>query len=100
MFMLSKRVAVGLIALSFTVMSLSPAFADDDDDGWKGHKRHKQYRHYGGDVVYVERPPVYVVPQPRVIYVEPEPAYVWYPPPRPRVAYYPPPGVSLTFNFD
>lgn len=98
--MLSKRVAIALTALGFIAVSLSPAFADDDD-GWKGHKRHKQYRHYDrGDVVYVERPPVYIVPHPRVIYVEPEPAYVWYPPPRPRVAYYPPPGVSLTFNFD
>lgn len=96
--MLSKRVAIGLVAaLGFSVASLSPALADPP---WKRDKHY--YKHHGyyerGPVVYVERPPVYVAPRPRVVYVEPEPVYVWYPPP--RVAYYPPPGLSVTFNFD
>jgi signal peptidase I len=97
--MLSKRVAVGLVAaLAFGAVSLSPALADPP---WKREGHHKHHGHYDrGDVVYVERPPVYVASRPRVVYVEPEPVYVWYPPPRPRVAYYPPPGVSVTFNFD
>ena len=95
MFMLSKRMTIGLVvALGFGAASLSPAMADPP---WKHGKRH--HKHYDRDrVVYVERPPVYVASRPRVVYVEPEPVYVWYPPP--RVAYYPPPGVSVTFNFD
>lgn len=97
--MLTKRVAIELVtALSLSAVAFSPAFAGD---GWKHGKHQKHRGYYDRDrVVYVERPPVYVAPRPHVIYVEPEPAYVWYPPPRPRVAYYPPPGVSLTFNFD
>jgi len=96
--MLTKRVAIGLIALvGLGAASISPALADPP---WK-HGKPKHHGHYDrGGVVYVERPPVYVAPRPHVVYVEPEPAYIYYPPPRPRVAYYPPPGVSLTFNFD
>ena len=97
--MLTKRVAIGLVtALGLSAAVFSPAFAGDD---WKQGKHHKHRGHHDRDrVVYIERPPVYVTPRPHVIYVEPEPAYVYYPRPRPRVAYYPPPGVSLTFNFD
>lgn len=97
--MLSKRVAIGLsTVLALSIASLSPSWADDDDDhGWS--KKHwKRHKHDRDRVVYVQPRPVYAVPRPRVVYVEPEPAYVWYPPP--RVAYYHPPGVSVTFNFD
>lgn len=96
--MLTKQVVLGFVtALGLSAAAFSPAFAGDD---WKHGKHHKHHGHYDrGGVVYVERPPVYVAPRPRVVYVE-EPAYIYYPPPRPRVAYYPPPGVSLTFNFD
>lgn len=97
--MLSKRLAIGLgAALAFGAASLSPALADPP---WKHGGHGKHHGHYDrGQVVYVERSPVYVAPRPRVVYAEPAPAYVWYPPPPPRVAYYAPPGVSLTFNFN
>lgn len=75
--------------LALLVVATSASAHDDDDRGWKRHKRHfvpPGHVYYAPPVYYAPR--AYYAPRPVVVY--PAPVYV-----EPVPAYYPPPGLTI-----
>jgi len=95
------RVAAGcLLVAGLAIATVLPAYADDDDYGWRGHKHKHHRQHYYGGEYYYYQPPVYYQPPP--VYYQPPPVY-YQPPPvyyQPVPWYYGPPSLTFVIPLD